>query len=380
MTSPRSALRTIGVLLLLVAVLGVGWFFVRDTQWWSDLTETDTAAEELPSDLTEVLSTATVTRSNVADEGELDGSLRYQDRVDFVHRVDPIETTVTQQIGFGRGAQTVSTTVEEPGERAITGLPERGSIVAPGDVLYESDSTPVYALAGDVAAWRTMEDGVSGPDVAQLHTFLVADGWADDTLDGDEWLTATTNAVEAWQEATDQTITGTVELGDVWFIDGPIRITEIVATEGLIVADGEALFAYTSRRRAIELTVDVLPDGLVEATDITARLPDGTVIAAEIESIRGTDTGFDIVFGVDLSSADVPAVNGVRTTLSWTIDEIVDALTLPPEALRRTDAGVYVVDVLEGDVIRTTEVEVVGQAGRVVAVEGVDERAEVLIP
>jgi len=128
------------------------------------------------------------------------------------------------------------------------------------------------------------------------------------------------------------------------------------------------------------VTVDELPEGLVEAGDIEARLPDGTVVDAVLESIRGSDTGFDIVFDVDLSSADVPTVNGLRTTLSWTIDEIVDALTLPPEALRRTDAGIYVVDVLEGDVIRTTEVVAVGQAGRVVAVEGVDERAEVLIP
>ena len=61
----------------------------------------------------------------MADEGELDGALRYQDRVNFVHRVDPTEMTVTQQVGFGRAAQTVSTTVEEPGERAVTKLPER---------------------------------------------------------------------------------------------------------------------------------------------------------------------------------------------------------------------------------------------------------------
>lgn len=380
MKKTNTALRTILPIAGALAVLVIGWFFVRDTAWWADVTESAEAAETLPSDLTNVLSTATVTRANVADGGELTGAFRYQDRVEFVHRVDPIEVTVTEQVGGGRNAQTITTVIEEPNERAITGLPAPGQIIAPGEVLYETDSTPVYAVDGVIAAWRTMKDGVHGPDVAQLHTFLVDNGWADSSLIGNEWLPATTTAVQAWQENTGQIVTGTVELGDIWFISGPIRIAEVVATEGLIVTDEEPLFVYTSQQRAIEATVDVLPEGLLDATDIEAQLPNGSVVPAQLVSVRGNEAGFDLSFDVDLTGQDIASVNGVRTTLTWTVDEIIDALTLPPEALRRTDAAVYVVDVLEGDVIRTVEVNVVGQAGRVVAIEGVDERAEVLVP
>ena len=53
---------------------------------------------------------------------------------------------------------------------------------------------------------------------------------------------------------------------------------------------------------------------------------------------------------------------------------------MPPEAIRRLDDGRYVVDVLEGDDVVTVPVEVLGQAGRVVAIAGVNEAQLVVIP
>lgn len=393
-----SKLKAVASVLTVVAILAVGWFLVRDTDWWQYLTAS--AADEASGEPaeTQAVSTATVTLANVADVADLDATLRYQDRVEFVHRVDPIITTTVETITTpapaaaastdGRRVQTaaaptvetITTTTEEDGTRAITALPTPGQIVAPGDVLYESDSTPVFAIQGEVAAWRTMKSGAVGEDIAQLHAFLVRDGWADASLEGDAWLAETTTAVQQWQDATEQTITGLVELGDVWFIDGPIRITEVVATEGLIVGDGEPLFTYTSQQRAIEASLDALPDGLLDADDIEARLPDGSTVPVAIASVRGTDSGFDLVFDVDLSASDVPSINGVRVALTWTVSEIVDVLTVPPEALRRTDSGVYVVDVVSGDSFEPTEVQVVGQAGRVVAIEGIIEGVEVRVP
>ena len=398
----RSASAAI-VIVVLVGLLAGGWLLARNTQWWQDLAGTEEAADELPSNLGDIIPTAVVTRSNVADEGELAGRLRFQDRIEFVHRVDPTETVIVEEVttpapavaaaptaarGPGAAATaapaapivtTVETVVEEPGQRAITGLPSPNALIEPGDVLYETDSTPVFALPGEVAAWRTIESGVIGPDVAQLHAYLAANGWGD-TLEGDTWDSATTTAVQQWQTDTGQTVTGTVELGDIWFISGPIRITEVTATEGLIVVDGDPLFAYTSNSRAIQTSVAELPEGLVEATDLTARLPDGSTAPVEIRSIRGTDEGFDLILDIEIPDGAVPAVNGLEITTRWTVAELVDALTVPPEAIRRIDSGAYVVDVLEGDVVRTTEVQVIGQAGRVVAIDGVAERGQVLIP
>lgn len=361
------------------AVAVLAWLLIRDTEWWKELGED--AAVELPSDLTEVLSTAVVTRATVSDDATLAGDLRYQDAVMFSHRIDPVETIVTSQIGSGRNVQTVASTILEPDNRTITALPTPGQVVAPGDVLYETDSTPVYAMVGDVAAWRTMEVGLIGPDIAQLQSNLLDGGWgSDDLVDDGTWSTATTDAVAQWQEDTGQIVTGFVELGDVWFIAGPIRITDVLGTEGLVVSDGDDVFEYTSDVRAIEATVEEVPEGLLAAEDLTARLPDGSVVPVELRSVRGTVDGFEILLDLDIPDGAVPAIDGFEVPVSWTVNELVDSLTVPPEALRRVDGGNYVVDVLDGDVIRTTVVEVLGSAGRVVAVDGVDELNRVLVP
>ncbi len=378
----RKLLPTVATLAVLGALLAVGWWFARDTAWWQDLVEGDESAEEVPSDLTDVFETAVVTRDDVADIGELDARLVYQNEVVLAHRVDPVETTVTQTVGQGRFSQQVSTTVEEPGTRAITGLPEPGDLVAPGDVLIETDSTPVHLAAGEMAAFRTMDADTTGTDIAQLQQHLLDGGCGDgDELVADgEWTTATTTAVEAWQEDTGQTVTGIVELGDLWFSPGPIRIVDVHLTEGVVVADGESVLTYTSDERAVEVSVAELPDGLLDADDFIVDLPGVGDVPAELVSSRGTDTGFDLVFSVDLDGQDVGSVDRLAVTVEWTIAELVDELTIPPEAIRRLDSGVYVVDVLDGDTIRRTEVDVIGQAGRVVAITGLPERTRVLIP
>ena len=375
----KSTLLAGASILVLIVVLAGGWLFVRDTQWWADLTESETATE-IPTDLTEVFNTAIVERADVSDEAELGGELRYQDAIDFVHRIDPVISFVTTTTGNGRQAQTVTTTIETPGQRTVTGLPTPGSVIDPGDVLYETDSTPVFTVLGDVAAWRTLDSTTSGPDVEQLQTYLSNGGWAPDGFEtAGVWSTALTTAVETWQADTGQDITGTVPLGDIWFVAGPIRITRVQATEGVVVEDAAAVFSYTSSNRAIEASVAEIPEGLLQANDLRVRLPGVGEVAATLRSTSGTDDGFDLLIDVETTEG-VPEVNGVDATVSWTTSEITNALTLPPEALRRVHSGEYIVDVLVGDSIEATSVDVIGQAGRLVAIDGLEERTRVLIP
>ena len=404
-TTKKSTAGPLAAIVIIGIVLVGGFFAIRNTDFFDDLTNGDSA--EAAVDTGPAFSTTTPTRSNVADEVELVGELRYQDRVSFVHRADPEEVTITEEVpvaaapgpaaapGANPGgpdqaggaapavAQTeiITTVVEEPAFRTITGLPTPGQIIAPGDVLYETDSTPVFAVAGEVAAWRELSTLTNGSDVAQLQRYLIDGGWADDTLvDDGIWTTATTTAVQTWQDETGQLVTGTVALGDIWFIATPIRITQVPTSEGIVVGDGEELFAYTSTNRAIEVTVTELPEGLLEADTLNTRLPDRSSATTAVRSVRGTDTGFDIVLDVELPDEGVPAVNNVEVTTSWITSELVDALTLPPEAIRRLDDGAYVVDVLDGEDVQQVPVNVLGQAGRVVAIDGVNEAQLVIIP
>ncbi len=377
----KATITSIVTALAILCVLAVAWLIVEDTEWYASLSDPE-ASSDLPSDLTEVFETAVATRADVSDIEQLDGALTYVDRVSFVHRVDPEISTTTETTGSGRNAQTVSSTVEISGSRAVTDLPEVGDQLAPGDVLYETDSTPVYLVTGEVAAFRTMGEGMTGDDIAQLQTFLIDAGW--DATGSIEptgvWSTATTSAVELWQTNTGQDVTGQVSLGDIWFVDGPIRIVSVESAVGVVAADGEAILSYTSTNRQVETSVEQMPDGLLEATEILAQLPSGEDVAAEVLSVRGTETGFDLIFSIAIDGIDVETYDRLPVTLSWTKNEVVNEVTLPPEALKRMDTGTYVVDVLEGDLITRVPVDVIGQAGRVVAVTGVDERAIVLIP
>lgn len=395
MGTRSTTVRSLALAAVFVVALIVGFFAVRNTDFWNELAATDSAVED-DADSVDALSTTVPSRSNVADEVELIGELRYQDAVSFVHRIDPEEVTITEEVpvqpaaaGGGPGAQqqvtpqteTITTTTEQAAFRTITSLPAPGQIVSPGDVLYETDSTPVFAIAGDVAAWRELSALTNGDDVAQLQRYLIEGGWAAETLvDDGVWGAETTTAVSDWQEATGQQVTGVVPLGDIWFIPTPIRITRVPATEGLVVGDGEELFGYTSTNRAIEATLTELPEGLLEAETLTTRLPDRSTAVATLRSVRGTSTGFDVVLDVELPENGVPAVNNIEVTTTWVSSELIDALTLPPEAIRRLDDGRYVVDVLDGEDVETVPVEVLGQAGRVVAIDGVTETQLVVIP
>ena len=377
----KSMITSIVVAALIAGALAGAWIIIRDTEWYTSLSEAEDESD-VPSDLTDVFNTAIATRADVADVEELDATLNYIDRVEFVHRIDPDVITTTATSGGGRSAQIVTTTVETPGSRAVTALPDVGDRLAAGDVLYETDSTPVYLAVGEVAAWRTMDDGSNGTDVAQLQSFLIGGGWdtqAEIEPDG-AWSAATTAAVELWQADTGQEVTGQVALGDLWFVSDSIRIVAIESAEGVVVADGDAVLAYTSSDRRIEASVSQIPDGLLSTEDLSAQLPNGESVAAELTSVRGTDSGFDLVFSIDLEGVSVDEFNRLPVTLVWTKNEVNDELTLPPEAIKRVDSGEYVVDVLQGDVIERVPVEIIGQAGRVVAVTGIDERAVVLIP
>ena len=114
----------------------------------------------------------------------------------------PIETAPAADDARGAGApveapqfETVPTTTLEPGFRTITDLPSRGESILFGEVLYETDSTPVILAPGEVAAWRTMTLGTTGEDVAQLQRFLIAAAFDDTTLvDDGVWGADTTTA------------------------------------------------------------------------------------------------------------------------------------------------------------------------------------------
>jgi hypothetical protein len=124
----------------------------------------------------------------------------------------------------------------------VTWLPEEGSTVEQGGVLFEVDGSPVVLLYGDRPAWRALRRNTEGADVAQLETALAAMGFDPDgevTVD-EELTSATVSEIEDWQEAVGAEADGVVDLGEVVFLPGPVRVSFVDVSLGSPIHDGEA--------------------------------------------------------------------------------------------------------------------------------------------
>ena len=105
----------------------------------------------------------------------------------------------------------------------VTEVVAAGETIEQGDVLYRVDGEPVVVMYGDIPAYRTLRDlsdNMTGADVLQLETALVALGYDPDSLASvdEEFTDYTETMVERWQEDLGVEETGIVALGDVIFI------------------------------------------------------------------------------------------------------------------------------------------------------------------
>jgi peptidoglycan hydrolase-like protein with peptidoglycan-binding domain len=172
----------------------------------------------------------------------------------------------------------------------VTGLPEAGSVVSPGEQLYAVDNVPVVLLRGRLPAWRDFAAGMSaGPDVKQLEENLRALGYLD--AEPDETFTwDTTEAIMDWQEANDLERTGELGLGSVLFASGDLRVGTLTASIGSQVAPGAELFEVTGTSQVVSLDLRLDDQRLAEiGNPVTVRLPGGKETSGTITSV-GTPT------------------------------------------------------------------------------------------
>jgi Putative peptidoglycan binding domain len=112
----------------------------------------------------------------------------------------------------------------------VTWLPTIGQVIKPGGTLYKVDNAPVVLFDGAVPAYRDLTSGVTdGPDVLELNQNLVKLGFdpSHEITVNDTWQSGTTDAVERWQASVGETQTGTVTFGQIVFLPGDQRITDV---------------------------------------------------------------------------------------------------------------------------------------------------------
>jgi hypothetical protein len=265
--------------LAVAVVAGGGWVVARGGLLGRSAAATPTT--EVPT------GTATVARTDVVERQQVAGTLGYGDSV----------TVPGQSAGGGGGSSGGGSGAGGGGQTQdgiVTRLPAVGAVVRRGQTLYELDGHPVPLWYGTRPAWRAFQLGMTdGADVRQLEANLVALGYDPDrgiTVDRHySWATAA--AVKRWQKATGRAQTGAVQLGQVVFLPGPIRVAAVTATVGAPLPSGTAILTVTSTRPQVTVALETALQQLVRRGDrVEVTLPDGKTTRGTVARVSRVAT------------------------------------------------------------------------------------------
>jgi peptidoglycan hydrolase-like protein with peptidoglycan-binding domain len=206
-----------------------------------------------------------------------------------VTRATLVETkTVSGTLGYGEPVPIAA------GERGtLTWIAPVGSTVRRGQPLFKVDERPVVALYGSLPLYRELRAGSKGRDVRQLERNLAALGYTGFTV-ADTYTAATAAAVRAWQARLGRPETGTVELGEVVFTRGPVRIAGQTARIGDTVGGGEgggSVLSYTGTTRQVTVALEVADQALaVKGRTVTVTVPGRGMVRGKVSQVSAVVT------------------------------------------------------------------------------------------
>jgi hypothetical protein len=295
-----------------------------------------TAAAEQPS-----VHTATVERGKLSDEISQSGTLTYR------ARPDGSPYTV-----FNRARGT------------YTQLPESGDQVECGGVLYRVNTQPVLLLCGATPAYRSLSQGDSGPDVAELNANLVDLGYATRAaLDpsSDSFSTATAAALQKLQAELGEGQTGSLALGQAVFLPEPVRIATVSGEVGASVRPGAQVLSATSDTLEVQLALDPSQQGAVRKGDrAQVTLPSNTTVTGRVDRLgrvaqvpsgqNSSAGGATIPVYIDLSKpGQAGGLDQAPVQVNITTKGVNDALNVPVTAIVGRSGGGFAVEVVRAD-------------------------------
>jgi peptidoglycan hydrolase-like protein with peptidoglycan-binding domain len=274
------------------------------------------------------------------------------ERKDVVSRI-----RVNGTLGYGASQPVISHS-----QGTITAMAAEGAIAQRGQTLYEVDGHAVVLFYGDRPAWRALSIGVSdGPDVTQLQKNLIALGYATtNNLSADGHFGWTTMAaVERWQKAMGLSQTGTVELGQVVFLPGAVRVGSHQAQVGGQAAG--VIMNVSSTTRVVTVDLDASKQTLVKVGDaVQVIMPNsGTTTTGTVSDVAkvaktsssGNGGGTTTTVTLTISLAD-PVATGTLdeapVRVAITTQSAKNVLTVPINALLALADGSYAVEVDNG--------------------------------
>jgi len=277
------------------------------------------------------VSTATVIRTDISARQVVSGTLGYQGSF-----------TVVNELPAG----------------IITWLPATGQVVRRGQALYQLAGQPVMLLYGRIPAWRAFGPGMTpGPDVRELQQNLAAlgfDPWHQITASGRfDW--ATEVAIDRWQLARGLAETGTVLLGEVTFLPGPLRVAAAAATLGTPAGPASAVLTGTSDTPSVAVSLAVGGPAVQPGNAVIVTMPDGTttvpgtvtavgqVVTAQNPAAQGTASTQAVIPVTIRIAGSRPGLDQAPVQVAITEQDQPDVLAVPVTALLAQPGGGYAV-------------------------------------
>jgi hypothetical protein len=310
-------------------------------------------------------STQAVTRQSLTEQTQVDGTL--QDAGSWTVLVPPSASSSGSGSGPGSGS----------GSQTFTWLPAAGQKVREGQAIYDVSGSPVVLLYGQVPAYRTLSEGMTGADVTQLNHDLVSLGYASSAdiaaLGWDYFSWKTTSAMAQLQSALGiASPTGTLALGSAVFLPGPALITGLgsSAVLGGPASPGTTVATASSTTPVVTIDLDASLQSEVGVGDaVSITLPGGATTPgtiSQIATVASSSSGGNSSGGSGsnsgssgnspgtatitvLASLKNPAaagsLNQAPVTVTITTGSAPDALVVPVDALLAQPGGGYAVEV-----------------------------------
>ena len=306
--------RAVLVLAALVAAGVVAWLLLTS----GDGNESKAANDAVP------LGSAAVERRDLIARDDLDGTLGYSG----------------------------TTTVPAPAAGTITRLRAEGDTVTRGRSLLSIDAkATAWVLYGTIPMYRDLGPGVSnGSDVRQLERNLKALGYDPGTVD-DDWTSATTQAVEDFQDDRGLTVDGTLTRSEIVISDGPARVGSHKVEVGAPVQVGSPVTALTRTTPVVTAKLDAGLAAEVHRGDpVRVTMPDGSEVGGRITRVGTVATAGEngasptVELRVALNSRRHGPLDGAPVSVSLETGRTKDALAVPVTALVATAPGRYAVE------------------------------------
>jgi multidrug efflux system membrane fusion protein len=272
------------------------------------------------------------------------------------------QNRVPAKVAYGN-----ATPVNSAATGTVTWLPAPGTVVKRGQPLLRADDQPVVLLYGALPMYRPLTAGVKGEDVKQFALNLKALGYNGFPV-GTEYTEATAAVVRKWQKSLRRTETGGVEVADVVYAEGELRIAAQAVRVGA-KATGAVLTA-TGTGRVVMADVPDQDKRLAKVRNaVTVLLPGGKEIAGEVTAVGGAVTpstedraappnetrGTPVVVTVADQGA-LPTADDATVTVRYVAETRADVLAVAVQALLALADGGFGLEVRDGGTRRVVPV------------------------